>query len=307
MNMASKPKPTGNKVVDKWQLECWEAEQALEELIASLNKMPESTKAQKQKKQKKGEKVIDAFAKLDAIYENLPGSDSHEVMEKNILTSIGTLTLDQAARRINQYLETDHRWDIAKYHERLDYYEWHVQSFHRVDNAPEKDYIYTEDLGKVYVMYSDEPYKDDSDKKHIRIGCRLPSNFIDVTKHDKRNLAKVFRGCCMACSDLADKIADIRQSQESDAPNSVFTNAEKVPELWKKLPDTVRADNKLLVKWWNEGYTNARIAEKDGRSQSTVENIIGILRKQYPDLVLSNKARIQYGISQNKDPIPDEN
>ena len=46
----SKPKPTGNEVIDKWHLECWEAENAFQDATEAYDHCPSDATKKKRKK-----------------------------------------------------------------------------------------------------------------------------------------------------------------------------------------------------------------------------------------------------------------
>ena len=278
----SKPRPTGNEVVDKWHLECWEAEKAFRDATDAYDNCPSNAPAKKRSKAL--EALQSAARRLTTVYGNLPLSDpedtktSHEVLE-----SIGTLTLEQAARCINKYLEAHASWDVSNYTERLDYHEWSVNYIWSSDS------IYTQNLGKVYITEVDEPQKNEPDRKSLRLGYSIPKDE-DWFPAFNEHLADMWRGCCYACADLADKLADARASE-----GSLFANRDKVKENWTKIPNN--GNDMQIVKRWNDGESAKRIAVFfKYKSESHVENRIRALRKEFPDLVLTSKARQQYGI-----------
>ena len=41
--MVAKPKPTGNKILDLWHLECWKAEKAHQDVLDALDNCPANT------------------------------------------------------------------------------------------------------------------------------------------------------------------------------------------------------------------------------------------------------------------------
>ncbi len=204
----AKPKPTGNEFVDQWHLECWEAEVAFEDATKAYDECPSDAQGKKRKK------VLDVLQttarRLEKVYNNLPySSPTDESTIPELFQSIDNLTIEQATRCINKYLETDPRWKVTYYSERLDCYEWHV------------DLIYGEKgglsviLGEINISEVDDPQDKQPNRKALHLGYNAPA----VSLHDlmPSRLADLWRGCCYACFDLANKIAD------SDPKNDPLT------------------------------------------------------------------------------------
>ena len=125
----SKPKPTGNETVDQWHLECWEAEKAFQDATEAYDKCPAD--APKEKRKKVLEALRSTARRLEKVYNNLPYSDPADKTTIPVLfQSIDKLTLGQAARCINKYLETNPRWKVTNYSESLGYHEWQVDLFY---------------------------------------------------------------------------------------------------------------------------------------------------------------------------------
>ena len=203
----SKPKPTGNEVIDKWHLECWEAENAFQDATEVYDKCPSD--APRNKRKKALEALQSTARRLEKVYNNLPCSDPPDKTTiPELFQSIGKVTLEQAARCINKYLETDVRWKVTDYSERLDYHEWNV------------DLLYGEKgglsviVGKVHISQVDDPQDKQPDRKALRLGYSAPAD----NQHDlmPSRLADLWRGCCYACADLADKINDARLSKGTE-------------------------------------------------------------------------------------------
>ena len=201
----SKPKPTGNEAVDQWHLECWEAEKAFQDATEAYDKCPAD--APKEKRKKVLETLRSTARRLEKIYNDLPYSDpTDKTTTSELFQIIDKLTLEQASRCINKYLETNPRWKVTNYQKRLDYHEWQVDLFYG-----EKGGLSVV-LGKVYISQADDPQYKQYDRKALQLGYSAPTPTDRASQHDlmPSRLTDLWRGCCYACSDLADKINDAR-------------------------------------------------------------------------------------------------
>ena len=208
--MITKPKFTGNKPVDIWHLECWEAEKAFQVARDTYDACPSDAPA------KKRLKVLQALQntsrRLNKIFDKLPASDPDDHRSiMGVLESIDGLTLKQAARCINNYLETAPHWEIVDRTEGLDRYDWYVDRMavylarHETATVPHREIV-----GRVYIKEDNDLKDKQPDRKSL---------FLGYGKHDDETvvinpetLAELWRDCVNACADLADKLADARAS-----------------------------------------------------------------------------------------------
>ena len=214
----SKPKPTGNEVIDKWHLECWEAENAFQDATETYDHCPSD--ATKKKRKKALEALQSTARRLEKVYNNLPCSDQvDKTTIPELFHTIDKLTLEQAARCINKYLETNPRWKVTNYSERLNYHEWQVDLFYG-----EKGGLSVV-LGKVHISEVDDPQDKQSDRRALQLGYSAPPPADRTSQHDlmPSRLTDLWRGCCYACADLTDKITDARSAKGTETDtNSAF-------------------------------------------------------------------------------------
>ena len=295
--MIAKPKPTGNDVVDQWHLELWEAEKAQQDAEDALNNCPADASELELNEAKNNYRQ--SILKLDRIYDQLPYSDPDDRTENEALASLGNLTLKQAARCINNYLETASRWEIVDYTERLDRHDWYVDRIAAYqDKYPEKTVPHREIVGRVYIKLDHDPREKQPDRETLWLGYgKADGDAVVINPH---TLTQLWRNCLYACADLADNIAKAEAKAEAEAKEaeaagkSIFTkkNTDEAKEYWREIPHN--NDDREIVRLWNKGLTAARIAEEIKKTQSHVENRIRILREEYPKYVLTDKVRKQF-------------
>ena len=277
--MIAKPEPTGNEIVDLWHFECWEAEKVHQDAIDALQNCPADASELELNEAKNNYRQ--SILKMQGIYDNLPYSDIDDRTVSGVIVRIKDLSLEQAAKCILSYLHMRPKTVITEYEKRLDRYEWEVRQIVVYDDEPSM-VSHHEIVGRIYIEDPADP------ELKLTLGYGKADGEAMII--NPYLLADVWRGCVFACADLADRIADAEASKESK-----FANRDKVKELWRKILH--KNDDQQIVKRWNDGESAPRIAEFFGyKSERNVYRRLRVLRIAYPDLVLSNKARIQYAI-----------
>jgi hypothetical protein len=299
--MIAKPKPTGNKVVDQWQLELWEAKKAQQDAIDAYNEYVAKWSKPNPfagyggvERQELLDKIHATTAKVNIVYDLLPYSDPDHRRISGALKSIKHLDVTLAAKCINRYLENRPKTLITKYEERLDRYEWNVEC---INVYQDKDNEVTEQnfLGKIWVEQPADGTMVAGKMIKLTLGYGMGDGETKII--NGYLLADVHRKCAYACADLVDNIAKAEAEAEAEAKEaeaagkSIFTkkNRDEAKEYWREIAHN--NDDQEIVRLWNKGLTATRIAEEIDRSDSHVENRIIILREEYPKYVLTNKAR----------------
>ena len=197
MDMVAKPEPTGNEIVDLWHFECWEAEKVHQDAIDALQNCPADASQLELNEAKNNYRQ--SILKMHGIYDQLPYSDIDDRTVSGAIERVLGLDARQAAKCINSHLKSRPKSVITKYEAQpeLDRYEWQVEQI-AVHDDREDVVAHHEIVGMIYIE------QDAENKLHMGYG-KADGEAKIINPY---SLAEVWRGCVLACADLADKLKE---------------------------------------------------------------------------------------------------